>query len=162
VIFVCADVCAPGRRRRRRHRRRLSHNPALLTRTPLFGKQTQTNQTKKDLLPKIRSPVRSERRSAQRAAINTPIQGSAADVAAAAMLSIARDAALRDAGWRLLLQVHDEVMLEGPRESAEAAKARVVACMENPWHNLIGLEGKPLLVDLAVDCKSADTWYEAK
>jgi DNA polymerase-1 len=41
----------------------------------------------------------------ERAAINTPIQGSAADVASAAMLSIVRDEALRDMGWRLLLQV---------------------------------------------------------
>lgn len=59
-------------------------------------------------------------------------------------------------------QVHDEVMLEGPRETAEEAKQRVVACMENPWENLEGFKGKPLLVDLVVDCKSADTWYEAK
>jgi DNA polymerase-1 len=60
------------------------------------------------------------------------------------------------------LQVHDEVMLEGPRESSEAAKQRVVACMANPWENLVGYVGKPLRVDLAVDANIADTWYEAK
>jgi len=57
------------------------------------------------------------------------------------------------------LQVHDEVILEGPRETAAAARERVVACMRSPFS---GLNPKPLLVDLLVDCKSADTWYEAK
>lgn len=60
------------------------------------------------------------------------------------------------------LQVHDEVMLEGPKDSAEEAKRCVVAAMENPWKNLMGFEGKPLRVDLAVDANIADTWYEAK
>jgi DNA polymerase-1 len=61
----------------------------------------------------------------------------------------------------LVLQVHDEVILEGPRENAAAAQARVLACMQNPWHDL-GVAGRPLLVDLVVDSKIADTWYEAK
>eukprot|EP00955_Chlamydomonas_euryale_P057668 356868-Chlamydomonas_euryale.AAC.5 len=52
---------------------------------------------------------------AERAAINTPIQGSAADVAAAAMVAIAKCPELRRLGWKLLMQVHDEVILEGPR-----------------------------------------------
>jgi len=64
--------------------------------------------------------------------------------------------------WLPLLQVHDEVMLEGPKETAQEARARVVACMENPWENLLGFQGKPLRVDLAVDANIADTWYEAK
>ena len=56
-------------------------------------------------------------------------------------------------------QVHDEVILEGPRETAEQARERVVACMRSPFS---GLNPKPLLVDLVVDAKFADTWYEAK
>ncbi|EFN54804.1 hypothetical protein CHLNCDRAFT_134785 [Chlorella variabilis] len=96
---------------------------------------------------------------ALRAAINTPIQGSAADIATAAMLRINEDEALQSMGWRLLLQVHDEVILEGPRETAELARERVVACMRSPF---TGLGPKPLLVDLVVDAKHADTWYEAK
>ncbi|KAI8477361.1 MAG: hypothetical protein J3K34DRAFT_373247 [Monoraphidium minutum] len=114
-------------------------------------------------LPLISSDRAFERSRAERAAINTPIQGSAADVATAAMLAIARDEWLRDNGWRLLLQVHDEVMLEGPRETAEEAKRRVVAAMENPWRNLgFSFDGRPLRVELVVDCKAADTWYDAK
>jgi DNA polymerase-1 len=58
-----------------------------------------------------------------------------------------------------LLQVHDEVILEGPRETAAEARDRVVACMRSPF---TGLNPKPLLVDLVVDAKYADTWYEAK
>jgi DNA polymerase I-like protein with 3'-5' exonuclease and polymerase domains len=63
--------------------------------------------------------------------------------------------------------VHDEVMLEGPKDSAPQALALVRAAMENPWANLMryqpppGTPG-PLLVELAVDANIADTWYEAK
>jgi DNA polymerase I-like protein with 3'-5' exonuclease and polymerase domains len=60
---------------------------------------------RRNLRPAINSPRAFERSRAERAAINTPIQGSAADVAAAAMLAIARDEWLREHGWRLLLQV---------------------------------------------------------
>lgn len=94
---------------------------------------------------------------ALRAAINTPIQGSAADVATAAMLEIMRCQELKDLGWRLLLQVHDEVILEGPKETAKEAQRLVVRCMENPFNGY-----NPLLVDLSVDSDVADTWYEAK
>lgn len=51
------------------------------------------------------------------------------------------------------------MILEGPRETAELARERVVACMRSPF---TGLGPKPLLVDLVVDAKHADTWYEAK
>ena len=50
------------------------------------------------------------------AAINTPIEGGAADVMIAAMVKLYRDEVLRDLGYRLLLSVHDEVILEGPEE----------------------------------------------
>ncbi|KAL0051060.1 hypothetical protein WJX82_001248 [Trebouxia sp. C0006] len=94
---------------------------------------------------------------AMRAAINTPVQGSAADVATAAMISINRCGRLKELGWKLLLQVHDEVILEGPKESALEAQRLVLACMERPF------DGRnPLLVGLVVDSKIADTWYEAK
>ena len=95
---------------------------------------------------------------ALRAAINTPIQGSAADVATAAMLRISRCEELRELGWRLLLQVHDEVILEGPRESAERAQQLVVAHMRSPFTG----GPDPLDVELVVDSKFADSWYEAK
>ncbi|XP_042509273.1 DNA polymerase I A, chloroplastic/mitochondrial-like [Macadamia integrifolia] len=93
----------------------------------------------------------------ERAAINTPVQGSAADVAMCAMLEISRNARLKELGWRLLLQVHDEVILEGPTESAEVAKAIVVECMSKPFYGT-----NILKVDLSVDAKCAQNWYAAK
>ena len=57
--------------------------------------------------------------------------------------------------------MHDEVILEGPKESSAEAQRWVLQCMENPWYDL-GLEQQPLRVKLAVDSKIADTWYEAK
>ncbi|XP_020195179.1 DNA polymerase I A, chloroplastic isoform X1 [Aegilops tauschii subsp. strangulata] len=92
-----------------------------------------------------------------RAAINAPVQGSAADVAMCAMLEIERNARLKELGWRLLLQVHDEVILEGPTESAEAARAIVVECMSKPFYGT-----NILKVDLAVDGKCGKSWYDAK
>lgn len=46
-----------------------------------------------------------------RAAINTPIQGGAADIVIAAMVKLHKDEKLRDLGYKLLLQIHDEVIL---------------------------------------------------
>jgi DNA polymerase-1 len=94
----------------------------------------------------------------ERAAINTPIQGGAADIMTLAMLKLHRSDRLRELGYRMLLQIHDEVILEGPAAAAEAARAEMVACMVCPFD-----EALPSLdVDLAVDSKIAFTWFDAK
>ena len=108
-------------------------------------------------LPDITSKLPGLKGRAERAAINTPIQGSAADVAAAAMIAIDRCEELRELGWVLLLQVHDEVMLEGPTETAERAQELVVECMAKPFNG-----ENPLTVELSVDSNIGTTWYEAK
>ena len=87
-------------------------------------------------------------RALQRAAINTPIQGGAADIMTLAMLKIANTPRLKG-GYRLLLQIRDEVILEGPEEHAAAAREEVMRCMEQPFDD--ALPG--MLVDLVVDCK---------
>lgn len=112
-------------------------------------------------LPGAKSMNRSILNAALRAAINTPIQGSAADVAMSAMIAIDENEELRDLGYKLLLQIHDEVILEGPKQHAGRARELVIECMGNPWKKY-GVEGQPLEVELVVDCKHADTWYEAK
>jgi DNA polymerase-1 len=96
---------------------------------------------------------------ALRAAINTPIQGSAADVVMMAMLKLEASPLLRQLGYKLLLQIHDEVIMEGPEEHVKEALAEVQHCMENPFdgHGLHRLR-----VNLDVDAKSASTWYKAK
>lgn len=64
---------------------------------------------------------------------------------------------LNEERFCLMKQVHDEVILEGPTESAEVAKAIVVDCMSKPF------AGKNFLsVDLSVDAKCAQNWYSAK
>jgi DNA polymerase-1 len=66
---------------------------------------------------------------------------------------------LRRLGWILLLQIHDEVILEGPEETAEEAFEEVIQCMEQPW--VFGLD--PTAVPLAVDGSfKHKNWYEAK
>ena len=94
-----------------------------------------------------------------RASINTPIQGGAADVAMMAMIKINDSEKLKKLGWILLMQIHDEVILEGPEETAEEAFAEVLLCMQEPW--ALGLEKTlvPLLVDGSF-CH--DNWYDAK
>ena len=96
---------------------------------------------------------------AMRASINTPIQGGAADVAMMAMNKINASEKLQRLGWVLLLQIHDEVILEGPEETAEEAFDEVIGCMQAPW--VLGLEktAVPLLVDGSFEHK---TWYDAK
>ena len=108
-------------------------------------------------LPDARSPDMRRQKHGLRAAINTPIQGSAADITMLAMLEISRSEKLASMGWRLLMQIHDEVILEGPEESADEALALVKWRMEHPFRGT-----NPLEVDLAVDAKTAKTWYEAK
>ncbi|KAF8662416.1 hypothetical protein HU200_055998 [Digitaria exilis] len=109
------------------------------------------------LLGRSRHFPKFDRGHIERAVINAPVQGSAADVAMCAMLEIERNTRLKELGWRLLLQVHDEVILEGSSESAETAKAIVVECMSKPFYGT-----NILNVDLTVDAKCVKNWYAAK
>lgn len=68
-----------------------------------------------------------------RAAVNFGIQGSAADVVVAAMLRLWRDARLEALGFRLVMQVHDEFVLEGPTQSADEALGIITEVMEAPF-----------------------------
>ena len=120
---------------------------------------TTTLMGRRRRLPDLLERNRALQGRGARAAINTPIQGSAADVVMMAMIQLHESPVLADLGYKLLLQIHDEVILEGPAEHREAALAEVVAVMERPFDG-IGLD--PLLVDLTVDANTAETWYEAK
>jgi DNA polymerase-1 len=59
---------------------------------------------------------------AMRASINTPIQGSAADIVVMAMLKLGESEKLKALKWKLLLQIHDEVILEGPKETKDEVR----------------------------------------
>ena len=120
---------------------------------------TSTLMGRQRLLPGIVSANKHFVGNAGRAAINTPIQGGAADVVMMAMIKLQRSETLKELGWTLLLQIHDEVILEGPKGTEDLALAEVVACMEDPCD---GYGLGEMRVALTADAKSADTWYEAK
>jgi len=94
-----------------------------------------------------------DRRRAEREAINMPIQGTAADIIKLAMIRL--DAALSEAGLeaRMLLQVHDELVLEVPEDQVEATAQIVREVMEAAY---------PLDVPLSVDVHTGPSWYELK
>ncbi len=102
-------------------------------------------------LPELTARDPSVRQVAERAATNTPIQGSAADLIKLAMLEVRRR--LRAAGLRaqMLLQVHDELVLEAPADEAAQAATIVREAMEGVW---------PLNVPLRVDVREGAHWAE--
>ncbi|HFI0573573.1 TPA: DNA polymerase I [Streptococcus suis] len=104
-------------------------------------------------LPDINSRNFNIRNFAERTAINSPIQGSAADILKVAMINL--DKALTEAGLstRMLLQVHDEIVLEVPMAELETVKAIVKETMESAI---------VLSVPLLADENAGQTWYEAK
>jgi DNA polymerase-1 len=106
-------------------------------------------------LPDIQSTTPGHRAHAERAAINTPIQGGAADIVIRAMVKLYLCDELKTLGWKQILQIHDEIILEGPEKTANEAFQLVKKIMRSPLD-------EPLLVDLEVDAKMAKTWYKAK
>jgi DNA polymerase-1 len=103
-------------------------------------------------LPELAARDPAVRQFAERAATNTPIQGSAADLIKLAMLEVRQR--LRAAGLRtrLLLQVHDELVLEAPASEVETVRDAVRQAMEHVW---------PLRVPLRVDVHDGGSWAEA-
>jgi len=81
-------------------------------------------------IPTINSRNKTEKSAAERIAVNTPIQGSAADIVKTAMLNLDKKLTDEKSGARLLLQVHDELILECPKNEAQAAAKLVKAEME--------------------------------
>ena len=112
--------------------------------TTLFGRKCAT--------PEIRSANPARRGYAERAAINAPIQGSAADVIKRAMVRADRALARSNLGARMLLQVHDELVFEVPEDEAEAAIDLVRDVMEH---------AATLSVPLEVDVGSGPNWDAA-
>jgi DNA polymerase-1 len=113
---------------------------------------TETMLGRRRYLPDLTSDVRQRREMAERMALNAPIQGSAADIVKVAMLRV--DAALKAQGLasRMLLQVHDELVLEVAPGELEALRAVVVE----------GMGGAvPLTVALDVSVGVGRTWEDA-
>ncbi|HWI72628.1 MAG TPA: DNA polymerase, partial [Baekduia sp.] len=114
--------------------------------TTLYGRRRQ--------IPELRARNYQVRTLGERLAVNTVIQGTAADVMKLAMIGVYR--ALNEAGLqtRMILTIHDELLFEGPPEEAEQVKELVGREMLAPW----GDRTPPLAVDAGVGI----TWLEAK
>jgi DNA polymerase-1 len=107
---------------------------------------------RKRFLPDLNSPNKIAQQGARRVAINTTIQGSAADLMKLAMIRV--DDALKSQGLaaRMILQVHDELILEARADAAQEAGTLLKREMEEVY---------PLSVPLAVDVSIGTNWDEA-
>lgn len=104
-------------------------------------------------LPEITSRNFNIRSFAERTAMNTPIQGSAADIIKKAMIDMADRLEKDGLKTRLLLQVHDELIFEAPKDELDHLKEMVPDVMEHAVE---------LKVPLKVDFSYGPTWYDAK
>ena len=102
-------------------------------------------------LPEIKTKNFNVRQFAERTAINTPIQGTAADIIKLAMIDI--DRKLKPMRSRMVLQVHDELVLDVYKEELEAVEKLVKAGME---------KAAKLKVPMVADIGTGPNWLEAK
>ena len=104
-------------------------------------------------LPELKSSNFNIRSFGERAALNTPIQGTAADIIKLAMIDVYNK--LRDGGYnsKLILQVHDELIIDTAADEIQAVRLLLKECMENAYHLDV-----PLLCDVGI----GDNWLEAK
>ncbi len=118
-----------------------------------FNGYVTTILNRRRYLPDITSSNFNLRSFAERTAMNTPIQGSAADIIKKAMIDM--DARLKKENMqaKILLQVHDELIFEAPKEEIALLEKIVPEVMENAIE---------LSVPLKVDFNYGTTWYEAK
>jgi DNA polymerase-1 len=111
--------------------------------TTLWGRRRQ--------VPELKARNWQVRSLGERLAVNTPIQGTAADILKLAMVRV--HAALEGTPVRLILTVHDELLFEGPPEAVEELRPRIEQEMTGVWEH-----EPPLAVDVGV----GRTWLEAK
>ena len=114
---------------------------------------TQTMYGRRRYIPELSSSNFNVRQGAERIALNTPIQGTAADLIKLAMIRVHKALAARYPQAKLILQVHDELIVECPKEIADAVSELVSSEMQNV---------AKLRVPLLAEAKCGENWYEAK
>lgn len=112
-----------------------------------------TFMNRRRYLPDIKSRNFNKRSFAERTAMNSPIQGSAADIIKKAMIDLEDRLQKENLHAKVLLQVHDELIIEAPKEEISTLEKLVASVMENTVE---------LDVPLKVDSSYGDTWYDAK
>ncbi|WP_416197670.1 DNA polymerase I [Sporanaerobacter sp.] len=121
-----------------------------------FGKKegfVETILNRRRYLPELKSKNYVVRSFGERVAMNTPIQGSAADIIKVAMVRVYKELKLRNLKSKLILQVHDELIIETYKDE----KDEVREILKNTMENSIKLN-----VPLKVDIMMGDSWYETK
>ena len=113
----------------------------------------ETEFKRRRYIPELKSNNYMVRQFGQRAAMNTPIQGTAADIMKIAMINVLKEIKLRNLKSKIVLQVHDEMMIEAPIEEAEEIKEILKNKMENATQ---------LKVPLIAEISEATNWYECK
>ncbi|GHG00325.1 DNA polymerase I [Deinococcus piscis] len=127
---------------------------AYIEQTLEFGRQhgyVETLYGRRRYVPELTARNRNLREAGERLAYNMPIQGTAADIMKMAMVAL--EPGLDKLGARMLLQVHDELLIEAPADRAEEVAALTKEVMESVVE---------LKVPLAVEAGVSDNWYEAK
>ena len=106
---------------------------------------------KRYLASELQSPNYQIREFAQRAAINQPLQGTAADLIKMAMIDVQKELEAKKLKTKMIMQVHDELVFEVPKDELETVKELVLRCMEL---------NQPLKVPLEVDINCGASWKE--
>ena len=104
-------------------------------------------------VPELSSSNFMQRQFGERVAMNSPIQVTAADIIKIAMIAVDKELTKRKMKSRLVLQVHDELLVEAWKEELEEVQAILKECMEN---------AATLDVPLDIDMHTGQSWYEAK
>ena len=114
---------------------------------------SETLMGRRRYLPEINSPKYMVRKFGERVAMNMPIQGTAADIIKIAMINVNKE--LKKGGYRskLILQVHDELLIDAPKEEAEKVTELLKNCMQDAFE---------LSVPLKVDVNAGKCWYDCK
>ena len=124
--------------------------------TIAFGKEhgyVATLYGRRRALPELRSSNKNVKALGERLAMNTPIQGTAADIIKLAMVNVAKRLKEEKLRARLILQVHDELIIEAPIEEKDIASVILKEEMQG---------AAKLLVPLVADVNSGENWYNAK
>jgi len=114
---------------------------------------TRTLFNRKRNIPELKNPVYMIRQSGERIALNTPIQGTSADIIKLAMVKVYEHFKEKNLKSKMIIQVHDELIFDTLKEELEDVKTIVKETMENVYK---------LQVPLKVDINYGKNWYEAK
>ena len=113
----------------------------------------ETTYNRRRYIPELKSNNYMVRKFGERAAMNTPIQGTAADIMKIAMIKVYNELKKRNLKSKIVLQIHDELLIETLLEEKEEVKEILKNCMES---------AATLSVPLLVDVEEGTSWYQTK